>query len=94
MQAACAAKASDQLLCQLDPINSRIYNLLPEADAYRSTMDQYSNGMFTHTVCFRKKFFAQLLDESAKNYSQLIVLCGGLDFSCLANTKWETKPMN
>lgn len=92
MQAVCAAKASNEELCQLDPSNYLIYDLLPKAEEYRDKLDQYSNGMFTHTIYFRKKYFSNLLDASAKDYSQLIVICGGLDFSCLSKADWKDKP--
>jgi len=92
MQAVCAVKASNEELRRFDPINCLIYNLLPKADEYRIKMDQYSSGMFTHTIFFRKKYFSNLLNANAKNYSQLVVICGGLDFSCLSSPGWKDKP--
>lgn len=92
MQAAFAAKISDQFLLNQDLIAKRMINYFPEADKYRKKMDLNSNGMFSQLVCLRKKFYYDRLTNS-KNYDQLVVLSCGLDFSCLSHSFWSKKPI-
>ena len=89
MQAACAAKANNRFFDLLDPINVDIYNALPESNKYREIMDRHSNGMFSKTIYFRKRYFYESLVKDSENYSQLIVLSCGLDFGSLSIGEWK-----
>lgn len=93
MQAVCAAKASIDELRLDDPICAQLVARLPEAKDHLAMMNQFTNGLFSQTIYFRKKHFALQLEQHVNECEQLLVLCNGLDFASLAHPAWQKKPI-
>lgn len=89
MQAVCAARVDN---LSNDPIATAILETLPEARTFRDQLDELSRGMFSRTIVMRSHFFSKALANHAGRFSQLVILCAGLDFRFLTYPSWSATP--
>lgn len=85
MQAAMAARAYAHAQGELqDEWATKLIGILPDGQAARALFDQASNGMFSHNIVVRSRFFERTLCQWQAWATDLVCVSGGLDLHLIS----------